>query len=147
MLLILESISFGFNSSCTMRLQPVLVPACFLAAFCYFFFFLELVNYKVRLKSNFTVWVMKCKQMWLFHATLCPPHRTGVRGWCLAPWTTSPPSQLSVATTLMRISARNFGFSEHQAGCCSRHKVDQRNSFKLQCLHGAWCPQPLFAWP
>lgn len=38
-LLILKSSSFGFNSSCTMRLQPVLVPACFLAAFCYFFFY------------------------------------------------------------------------------------------------------------
>lgn len=39
-LILLQSSSFGFNSSCTMRLQPVLVAACFLAAFCYFFLLL-----------------------------------------------------------------------------------------------------------
>lgn len=89
-LLILQSSSFGFNSSSTMRLQPVLVAACFLAAFCYFFllsffpFFFpfspEFVNCKVKLKSNFTISVMKCKQMWLFHVTLCLPCCAGVCG-------------------------------------------------------------------
>lgn len=73
-LLMLKWGSFGFNSSCTTRLQLVLVPACFLAAFCYFFFFfplLELVNCKVKLKSNPTISVMKCKQMWLLRVTPC----------------------------------------------------------------------------
>lgn len=69
-----------------------LVFSCFLLLFFLFPSFLDLVSCKVKLKSNSTISVMKCKQMWLFHVTLL---------WgpwvCLAPQTTSISPRFSTA--------------------------------------------------
>lgn len=86
------------------------------------------MNCKVKLKSNFTISVMKCKQMWLFHVT---------RRW--GPWVVP-----GTRGRIHSLAAQRPPFcdSDFKAGA-SPAEAEQGGCFQLQPWHGARRPPPL----